>query len=154
VRPSLQDQYAPNGKCFRCGPRNTKGLRLKTFPNDDGIVADWKPEPEHVSFGRFGSGGIISVLLDCSGNWASAYALMKGGGLSSPPGTVTAEYTVKFLKPTPVDQIWNVVARATKINGSRVKASGELKTSGEVTATMKGLFVAVSQTHPAFRRWK
>lgn len=131
-----------------------KGLQLKSFPRDDGIIADWKPQPEHIAFGKFGSGGIISVLLDCNGNWASTYALMKGSGLSSPPGTVTAEYTVKFLKPSPIDKIWNLLARAVKIDGGRVEATGELKVSGLLTATMKGVFVAVKEDHPAFHRWE
>lgn len=151
---SLQEKYAPNSSCFGCGPKNVKGLRLKSFPRGEDVVADWKPEPEHIAFGNFGSGGIISVLLDCNGNWASTYALMKERGLSSPPGTVTAEYTVRFLRPSPVDKIWNLTARATRLDGGRVEASGELKVSGVVTATMTGVFVAVREDHPAFHRWE
>jgi len=150
---SLQDVYAPNGVCFGCGPKNTHGLRLKSFPVGDAVVADWKPKPHHVAFGKFGSGGIISVLMDCQGNWAAAYELMKSRNLSSPPGTVTAEYTVKFLRPTPIDSRWQVSARATKVEGDSVKVEGELKVGGTITATMTGLFVAVRESHPAFYRW-
>ncbi len=151
---SLQDRYAPNSECFGCGPKNQHGLRLKSFPSGDGVVASWKPKPEHVAFGNFGSGGIISVLMDCQGNWASTYSLMIARGLSSPPGTVTSEYTVKFLKPSPADEPWAVSAWTTKIDGDRVSAAGELKVRGEATATMSGIFIAVKESHPAFHRWR
>jgi len=150
---SLQDKYAPHGVCFGCGPKNAHGLRLKSLPVGDAVVSDWKPKPHHVAFGRFGSGGIISVLMDCQGNWAAAYALMRSRNLSSPPGTVTAEYTVKFLHPSPIDKKWRVRAWATKVDGDMANVSGELKVDGTITATMTGLFVAVKESHPAFYRW-
>ncbi len=150
---SLQDRYAPHSACFGCGPKNLHGLRLKSVPNGDAVVSTWQPKLEHIAFGGFGSGGIISVLMDCQGNWASAYALMSARRLSTPPGTVTAEYTVKFLKPSPIDEKWELSARATRIDGDRVTATGELKVGGVVTATMTGLFVAVKEAHPAFHRW-
>ncbi len=151
---NLQDKFAPNGVCFGCGPKNRHGLRLKSVPFGDAVVAVWKPRPEHVSFEKFGSGGIISVLMDCHGNWAATYALMKARRLPTPPGTVTAEYTVKFLKPSPIDKKWELSAWATNIDGDRVSVTGELKVGGEVTATMNGLFVAVKENHPAFHRWR
>ncbi len=150
---SLQDRYAPNGVCFGCGPKNRHGLRLKSVPMGEAVVAEWTPKPYHAAFDNFGSGGIISVLMDCHGNWAATFALMRTRGLSAPPGTVTSEYTVRFLRPSPIDRKWQLAARATKIDEDRVNVSGELKVDGEVTATMTGLFVAVKETHPAFYRW-
>jgi acyl-coenzyme A thioesterase PaaI-like protein len=151
---SLQDMYAPNGVCFGCGPKNPKGLHLKSIPFGDSVLADWTPGKEHVAFGDFGSGGIISVLMDCHGNWAATYALMKARGLSSAPGTVTAEYTVRFLRPSLINRKWQLTALASKIEGDKVNVFGELKVDGEVTATMSGLFVAVKEGHPAFDRWR
>jgi acyl-coenzyme A thioesterase PaaI-like protein len=153
VQENLQDKYAPNGMCFGCGPKNRRGLRLKSVPLEGGVVSDWQPKAEHVAFGKFGSGGIISVLMDCQGNWASTYALMKARRLPSPPGTVTAKYTVKFLKPSPIDEKWELRAWPTRIDGVKVNAKGELKVGGAVTATMTGLFMAVNEKHPAFYRW-
>jgi acyl-coenzyme A thioesterase PaaI-like protein len=153
VTKFLQDEYAPHGVCFGCGPRNPEGLHLKSFPSGSFVVADWKPGKNHVAFGNFGSGGIISVLMDCHGNWAATYALMKAKKLRTPPGTVTAEYTVRFLKPSPIDRTWRLRARATRIDGDRVTVAGELRVGGVLTATMRGLFVAVGRSHPAFYRW-
>ena len=150
---SLQDRYAPNGVCFGCGPKNKDGLQLKSIPSGDTLVADWTPRKQHVAFGNFGSGGIISELVDCPGYWAATDALLKARGSANAPGTVTAEYTVTFLKPTPLDEKWQLSAWATKIDGDRVSVSGELKAEGVTTATMKGTFVAVKEGHPAFYRW-
>lgn len=150
---SLQDRYAPNGVCFGCGPKNKDGLHLKSIPFGDTVKASWMPRREHVAFGGFGSGGIISVLMDCHGNWAATYALMKAKGFETAPGTVTAEYTVKFLEPSPIDKKWHLKARATKIERHRVDVSGELKVEGVTTATMNGTFVEVKEGHPAFYRW-
>jgi acyl-coenzyme A thioesterase PaaI-like protein len=154
VSDSLQDTYAPNSVCFGCGPKNTKGLHLKSFSSGDELVADWTPGKEHVAFGDFGSGGIISVLMDCHGNWTAALSLMNAKGVPSPPGTVTSEYTVRFLRPSPIGSSWHLAARAEKIEGDRAWVSGELRAGGKVTATMSGVFVAVREGHPAFNRWQ
>lgn len=151
---SLQERFAPNSVCFGCGPANEHGLRVQSHPDGDRVVSDWHPQPHHVAFSNFASGGIISVLLDCNGNWAASYALMKKRGLSRPPGTVTAEYTVAFLKPTPINRLWHLSAWAEKIEGNRVNVRGQLEAAGEKTATMAGLFVAVGRKHPAFHRWQ
>jgi acyl-coenzyme A thioesterase PaaI-like protein len=151
---NLQDKYAPNSICFGCGPRNPQGLHIKTVPEGDALVADWTPKPHHVAFSDFASGGIISVLLDCLGNWTAAFALMNTRGLSRPPGTVTAEYTVRFLKPTPMGNRLHLKAWPTKMDGERVSVEGEVEANGQKTASMKGLFVAVKEGHPAFHRWK
>jgi len=92
--------------------------------------------------------------MDCQGNWAATYALIKSRGLSFAPGTVTSEYTVKFLRPSLIDKQWRISAWATKIDGEKVSASGELKVDGVVTAKMTGLFIAVKESHPAFHRWQ
>ena len=150
---SLQDTYAPNSVCFGCGPKNRDGLRLKSKLKGSKVVADWTPRPSHTAFAGYASGGIISVLLDCNGNWAAATSLMKERKLAKPPGTVTANYTVTFVRPTPLDSPWHMIAWADRIEGNRVSVQGKLKAGGETTATMSGLFVAVGPGHPAFHRW-
>lgn len=116
-------------------------------------MADWTPKPYHAAFSDFASGGILSVLLDCHGNWAAAYILMKTRGLDRPPGTVTAEYTVRFLRPTRLSSTLHLRSWATKVDGNKVGVEGEVTGDGVPTATMAGLFVAVKEDHPAFHRW-
>jgi len=151
---NLQDTYAPNSICFGCGPKNLKGLRIKSVPHGESLEADWMPESYHAAFSNISNGGIISVLLDCHGNWTAAYTLMKSRKLDSPPGTVTAEYTVRFLRPTPMGKAWHLRAWPTVIDGDKVFVEGEVVADGRKTATMSGLFVAVKEGHPAFHRWQ
>ncbi len=151
---SLQDRYAPNGVCFGCGPKNASGLRLKSVLVQDAVVASWQPRQEHAAFGNFGSGGVVSVLMDCNGNWACTMALMRERHLGTPPGTVTSELSVKFLLPSPVDRVWELSAKATKVDGDWVTAAGELRVAGVLTATSTGVYVAVKPSHPAYDRWR
>jgi acyl-coenzyme A thioesterase PaaI-like protein len=151
---SLQDEYSPNAVCFGCGPSNPNGLHIKSRPEGEYLIADWVPQPYHTGYPGFANGGIISVLLDCHGNMTAAYSLMKLRGLKSPPGTVTAELTVRFLKPTPVDRELHLKARATKIEGDRVNVEGSIEVNGIKTVVMNGLYVSVRQGHPGFDKWR
>src|SRR5687768_16151569 len=108
---SLQDRYAPAGRCFGCGPANDKGLRIKSRIEGDELVADWRPEPHHLAFEGVLNGGICGALLDCHSNWAAAHHLMLRRGASAPPCTVTSEFTVKLRRPTPLDQTLRLRAR-------------------------------------------
>ncbi len=151
---SLQDEFAPNSICFGCGPKNEKGLRIKSIPEGERLVADWYPEPQHAAFSDFASGGIVSVLLDCHGNWTAAYTLMRTRALPKPPGTVTAEYTVRFLRPTPMKTNWRITCWPVGVDGDKVSVAGKVEADGKERATMSGTFVAVKEGHPAFHRWE
>ncbi len=149
----LQEIYAPHNACFGCGPANPKGLRIRSFPNSDGLVAEWKAEPHHEAFPGMLNGGIIGSLLDCHSNWTAAWTLMKQSGAQSPPCTVTAEFAVKLLRPTPSNQTLTLVARATEVSEDRARIYAEILIDGKVYDTCTGLFVAVKPGHPAYHRW-
>jgi len=151
---SLQDRYAPHLTCFGCGPANPKGLRIKSIPaGGEEIVAEWTPEAHHEAFPGMLNGGIIGTLLDCHCNWTAAYHLMRRAGADRPPATVTAEYKIELKSPTPVDQPVHLSARAVDSTDRRATVEGELRSGGKVTATCRGVFVAVREGHPAFHRW-
>ncbi len=151
---SLQDRFAPKLECFGCGPANSLGLRIKSFPEGDEVVATWQASPHHQAFPGMMNGGIIGSLLDCHCNWAAAWHLMRKRGADKPPCTVTAEYTVKLLRPTPIDLPVTLRAHATSSTEDRVTIEATLTSAnGKVCATCTGLFVAVREGHPAFHRW-
>jgi acyl-coenzyme A thioesterase PaaI-like protein len=173
---SVQDRFAPHNTCFGCGPQNEKGLRLKSHVAADGsLVATFRPEPHHEAFPGVLNGGIIGALLDCHSNWTAAHALMLARGEPTPPCTVTAEFHVKLRHPTPMDVPVSLLARAVHLSGKesgkgsggsggsaaaneaplpdRCTVDAELSCGGKVTATCHGLFVAVSEGHPAYHRW-
>ena len=150
---SIQETYAPNSICFGCGPANQKGLRIRSFAEDVEYVLEWRAEDHHQAFPGALSGGIVGTLLDCHSNCAAAQFLMKKRGLDEPPATVTANYSVKLLRPTPSDAVIYVRARVVDSTDTTAVVEAELTANDEVCATCRGLFVAVREGHPAFRRW-
>jgi acyl-coenzyme A thioesterase PaaI-like protein len=151
---SLQEIYSPNSICFGCGPANEKGLHIKSFVAENGeVVAEWHAEPHHQAFPGMLNGGIIGALLDCHSNWAAAYHLMKQRGESQAPCTVTAEFHVKLLRPTPVDGPIKLRARVVDFSEDRATVEAELLAGGKVCDTCRGVFVAVKEGHPAYHRW-
>ena len=150
---ALQDEFAPNNICFGCGPANEKGLRIKSFVKGSEVHADWMPEPHHEAFPGILNGGIIGSLLDCHSNWTAAWHLMTRRGEPKPPCTVTAEYSVKLLRPTPSGQPVHLVARIAESTDKKAVIEAELSSGGEVCATCSGTFVAVKPGHPAYHGW-
>ena len=96
---SLQETYAPYLNCFGCGPANESGLHLSSFVSGDELVAKWHPQPHHEAAEGFMNAGVIGTLLDCHANWAAAWFISKHLGSSELPSTVSAEYSVKLLRP-------------------------------------------------------
>lgn len=150
---SLQDKYAPHNRCFGCGPANDKGLRIKSRPEGDECVAEFRPEPHHEAFRGVLNGGIIGTLLDCHSNWTATWALMRASDASTPPCTVTADFHVRLKRPTPLDALIKLRARAVEQTADRAVIEATLEANGKVCATCRGTFVAVKEGHPAFHRW-
>ena len=155
---ALQDHFAPHNACFGCGPANEKGLRLKSRVTPDWastgeVVCDWTPSPHHEAFTGMLNGGIIGALLDCHSNWTAAYHLMRASGASTPPCTVTSDFHVKLKRPTPSGAPVRLSARVVESREDRATVEATLSSGGVVTATCRGLFVAVREGHPAFHRW-
>jgi acyl-coenzyme A thioesterase PaaI-like protein len=150
---SLQETYAPHNACFGCGPSNEKGLKIRSFVQGDEVVAEWSAQPHHEAFPGVLNGGIIGALLDCHANWTAAYHLMKQAGAESPPCTVTAEFSVRLLRPTPTTGTLTLTAKPLEIKGDRAVIHAELRADGKVCDTCTGTFVAVKPGHPAYHRW-
>jgi acyl-coenzyme A thioesterase PaaI-like protein len=150
---SLQETYAPNSICFGCGPANAQGLRIRSFAEGEEVVATWTAEPHHEAFPGMLNGGIVGALLDCHSNWTAAFHLMRNAGEDRPPCTVTAEFTVKLLRPTRSDLPVLLRAHVVESNADRVTVEATMESGGKQTATCRGLFVAVKEGHPAYHRW-
>jgi acyl-coenzyme A thioesterase PaaI-like protein len=150
---SLQETYAPQNRCFGCGPANDKGLRIRSFEEGDALVCDWTAEPHHQAFDGILNGGICGALLDCHSNWAATMHLMRAQGADTPPCTVTADFHVTLKRPTPIDAQLRITARVVESTDDRATVEATLEANGKVTATCRGLFVAVKEGHPAYHRW-
>ena len=150
---SLQDTWAPQNRCFGCGPANEKGLRIKSFVEGDEVVAEWRPQPHHLAFEGMLNGGICGALLDCHSNWTATHFLMKQSGAGTPPCTVTADFHVTLKRPTPMDVPLTLRAHVVEAKEDRAVVDATLEANGKVTASCRGTFVAVKPGHPAYHRW-
>jgi acyl-coenzyme A thioesterase PaaI-like protein len=153
---SLQERYAPAGRCFGCGPANPAGLRIGSRPAGDDaslLVARFAPKPEHEAFTGVVNGGILGTLLDCHANWTAAWSIMRARGADHPPTTVTLEYAIRMRQPTPSDRPIDVRAWPVSVTDDRATIKAEIVSDGVVTATGGGVFVAVKPGHPAYDRW-
>jgi len=150
---SLQDTYGAQVICFGCGPANAKGLQIKSFPQGDECVAEYRVQKHHEAFPGVVNGGIIGTLFDCHCNWTATWALMRKSGADVPPCTVTADFHVFLRRPTPSDASLKLRAHAKEISGDRAVIEATLEADGKVCATCTGTFVAVQEGHPGFHRW-
>jgi acyl-coenzyme A thioesterase PaaI-like protein len=150
---SLQEQFAPHNACFGCGPANERGLRIRSFARGPEVLAEWQPEPYQEAFPGVLNGGIIGALLDCHSNWTAAWHLMNLHKAQTPPCTVTADYAIKLLRPTPTDAPVRLTARVVEAKDDRAVVEAELTAKGKICATCRGTFVAVKPGHPAYHRW-
>ncbi len=128
----LQEALAPHSVCYGCGPANAGGLHLRSYERDGEVVAEWRPESRYEAFPGALNGGVIGTLLDCHSNWAAAVALMRASGDGAVPATVTANYQVTLLRPTPTDG--PVTLRARVVDLQRDRATVEIDPGGRRTA--------------------
>lgn len=150
---SLQETYAAKSICFGCGPANKKGLKVRSFPEGERVIATWTSEKVHEAFPGVLNGGVIGALLDCHSNWTAAWYLMKSRGADHPPVTVTAEYAIKLLRPTPSEKPLQLIAEVVHYEGDRVTVEARIEADQKICDTCRGVFVAVKAGHPAYNRW-
>ena len=151
---SLQERFAPEGRCFGCGPKNELGLRIRSFEGGDGtVVAEWHARPEHEAFDGYVNGGILGTLIDCHSNWTAIAALRAAGWANDAPSTVTSEMSVRFRRPTPSDRPLRLVGVPVEVALDRVAVETSVEVEGVVTGRGREVFVPVGEGHPAFGRW-
>src|SRR5258706_5416944 len=131
---SLQDTYAPDNKCFGCGAANEKGLRIKSFPQDDAVICDWAPQGHHDAFPGVLNGGICGAVLDCHSNWTAAYHLMRRNSLGYLPCTVTADFHVVLKRPTPTGGPIHLSAHVTESSEDRATVEAKIEAGWKVNA--------------------
>ena len=138
---ALQDIW-PEGSCYGCGPANLHGLRIKSYWSEDGnlVVASFQPEPQYnAGFPNVMYGGLVASLIDCHSIWTAIAFTYRAEGRDhgAPPSVsyVTGQLTVKYLKPTPLDQTIHLKAWVEGEVGHKTNVKCELGTADEVTAT-------------------
>ena len=121
----MESEVKRDDRCFVCGRDNALGLRLTfTYPQP-GRAETLCTIPAHFSgWERLTHGGLLSTLLD----EAMAHACISREG-----NAVTAELTVRFVKPVEVGETVKVSGEVVLVKGRVLKTQGEVQTAGGQT---------------------
>ncbi len=126
-----------------CGTENPASLGCTYYELEGGeVAATFRGGKWHEGHEGIMHGGISgSVLDEVMGRANRSYDRLQGG-LKVP--VVTAEMTVKYLKPIMSGELMTAYGRIDRKDGRKRFASGEiLNEAGEVMATATGVYVAV-----------
>jgi acyl-coenzyme A thioesterase PaaI-like protein len=115
------------------GPANPLAPPMRVQVAEDGSVySHVTMRPIHEGPPGGVHGGFVAALLD---------QLLGAANIASGVGAMTAELTIRYRRPTPVDVPLVLSARTDSIDERRVHASGEITADGVVTARAEGLFI-------------
>ncbi|RKX96094.1 MAG: PaaI family thioesterase [Spirochaetes bacterium] len=133
--PKIITNKQPNSHmCFVCGLKNKFGLKARFFEIEEKeLVGIFDPADEHQGYPGRLHGGIASTILD---ETIGRAVLIE----HKDSWWVTAELSVRFKKPVPIDGPIKVVGRITGSRGRIFEGTGEILLAdgtAAVTATAK-----------------
>jgi uncharacterized protein (TIGR00369 family) len=132
----------PENKCFGCGGANPRGMQL-TFEQDDAasrIRGAFRLGPEYQGGANFIHGGIIATVLDEVMGKVCRFRNARA---------VTAELTIEYLKPVPVDADLQIEGYELEMNGRNIQIAGEIRNqAGQLLARGRARFVILGQKQP------
>jgi uncharacterized protein (TIGR00369 family) len=127
----------PTNHCFGCGGANPRGMQL-TFEQDDDakrIRGKFRISADYQGGVGFVHGGIVATLLD---------EVMAKVSRFRQDHALTAELTVEYLQPVPVDADLIIDGWEVERNGRSLYREGEIRdVSGAILARGRGRFVQV-----------
>jgi uncharacterized protein (TIGR00369 family) len=133
----------PENICFGCGAANARGMLL-TFEQDDAaqrIRGNFRLGAEYQGGPGFIHGGIIATVLDEVMGKVCRFREVRA---------VTAELSIEYLKPVPVDADLVVEGHEVEKKGRNLFLAGDIRDgSGKVLARGKGRFVIISPQQAA-----
>ena len=124
--------------CFACGQKNPISLGLKfQFYEENKVKANFKPRENLQGFKNIVHGGIITTILD--------EAMSKVVNMKEFEA-VTAEMTVRFKKPVPINNVYIVNGIFNKKNKNLLFTEAILKNREEsIYAKAEAKFMDVSK---------
>jgi len=128
----------PNSKlCFVCGLKNKFGLKANFYETDKSeLIAIFKAHQEHQGYPGRLHGGIAAAILD------ETIGRTITIGQKDEIWGVTLEFSVKYIKPIPLDEEIKVIAKLTEGNKRVFSGTGRIVLSGgEVAATAEGKYL-------------
>ncbi|WP_324784372.1 PaaI family thioesterase [Streptomyces sp. H51] len=123
------------------GPENALAPPLELTGRDDGSVQGtvtlglpYQGPPRCVH------GGVSALLLDHTLGVANHWAGLSG---------MTAELTLRYLRPTPLFEPLTVTGRQVSADGRKIRAIGSITAGGRECVTAEGLFIARQLPRPS-----
>ncbi|MER7311770.1 PaaI family thioesterase [Streptomyces halstedii] len=123
------------------GPENALAPPLRLYGTEEGAVEGvvtldlpYQGPPGHVH------GGVSALLLDHTLGVANHWAGTSG---------MTAELTLRYLRPTPLFEPLTVTGRQVSVDGSRIRTAGEIRAGDRVCVTAAGLFINKQLPRPS-----
>jgi acyl-coenzyme A thioesterase PaaI-like protein len=122
--------------CLVCGIDNPYGLHARFYELEGGeLLGVFAPAPEHQSYPGRLHGGVGSAILDETIGRAILVAHPDVWG-------VTAEFTVRFRAPVPLEGEVRAVARITRDTSRLFEGAGEiLLEDGTVAVEARGKYL-------------
>lgn len=143
----INDDWRPiprNESCFVCGTENCCSLGLLFFSKENEVRAEWTPRAEHCSYEGIVHGGVVSAALDEILGWTGWNLFQKY--------YLTAELSVRFLKPIELARTYRINARLLKARSRFYIAEGDvIGENGAVHASAQGKFMVIDDVK-AIRR--
>lgn len=123
--------------CLVCGIDNDLSLKARFYETEnDEVVALFTPRNQHQSYPDRLHGGMASAILD----EAIGRAIMSR--YEDTVWGVTAELTLRYKKPVPLNQELKVVGRITSERGAIFEGSGEIiLPDGQVAVSATGKYI-------------
>ncbi len=119
--------------CFVCGEKNSCGLKARFFYDDDRAVTEVFADEIYEGYRGVFHGGILSTLLD---------EVMIKAILAKDIYTVTAEFTVKFVKPVRTGDKIRLVGKILNRRGRLFFTEGQaFNENGELYAEASGKYL-------------
>jgi len=120
-RRLTNDNWGLDSNCFVCESRNTSGLQLELFVDDEAGVVDAAVKLGHAYSGAPAvvHGGISLAVLDEVQAWA-VIALHR-------QWAVTVETGARFHQPVWVDKPYRAVGRVVSFDADRVLTEGRIE---------------------------
>jgi uncharacterized protein (TIGR00369 family) len=128
-------EFADDGYCFVCGPKNPIGLKLVFSFDGKRMKTEFVPQKEHQGYMNIIHGGIISTLLD--------EAMVKLAIEMGMPA-VTAQMDIRLRKAVNVGERITVEAELLEHTRKLIVATAKAVTEDdEIVAEAKGKLVKV-----------
>jgi len=126
--------FADDGYCFVCGPKNPVGLKLDFVFDGRTIKTEYVPPKEHQGYRNIVHGGIVSVLLD---------EVMVKVAIEVGKPAVTAQMDIRLKKAVNIGSHITISAEITKETRKTLEAYAKATVNDEIVADARGKLVKI-----------